>query len=62
MSPPEVGKRLVRSAVVELARQALEASPGTVGASRELLRVAEGARVEGELVDVLRAALALVGG
>lgn len=61
MSPPDVEKRLVRSAVIELVRQALDGQRGTVGATRELVRVAEGAKVESELVDVLRAALALVG-
>ena len=62
VSPEIATGRLVRAAVVELVRDALARSPGAAGATRELLRVADGAHIEGELVDVLRAALALVGG
>ena len=60
VSPEIAASRLVRAAVIELVRDALARSPGAAGATRELLRVADGAHLEGELVDVLRAALALV--
>ena len=53
---------LVRSAVIELVRIALEGSPARRGAALELVRVADGERVESEPLALLKAALALVGG
>lgn len=61
MSSREVMTRMVRRALVELVRAGLCADASAIAGARGLLAEAERARVDDELVGVLRSALGLVG-